>query len=100
MLLLLLLIYYIVPDKQDLLTLFDKAVSLQNGSSIHFFNGSIRRYTPDAIEGLYMARNNFVGRGGVPCMFSFVVPSFLFMFVFQVCVGPPGLGGAFRHFDF
>ncbi|MCR9134253.1 MAG: tail fiber domain-containing protein, partial [bacterium] len=40
----------------------DKAVSLNNGSYLNFANnGSIRRYTPDAIEGLYMAHNNFVG---------------------------------------
>ena len=39
----------------------DKAVSLHNGSFLNFNNnGSIRRYTPDAIEGLYMAHDNFV----------------------------------------
>ena len=39
----------------------DNAVSLNNGSYSNFANnGSIRRYTPDATEGLYMAHNNFV----------------------------------------
>ena len=39
----------------------DKAVNLNNGSFLNFKNnGSIRRYTPDAIEGLYMAHNDFV----------------------------------------
>ena len=39
----------------------DKAISLNNGSYLNFNNnGSIRRYTPDATEGLYMAHNNFV----------------------------------------
>ena len=39
----------------------DKAVSLNIGSYLNFANnGSIRRYTPDAIEGLYVAHNNFV----------------------------------------
>ena len=39
----------------------DSAISLNNGSYLSFNNnGSIRRYTPDAIEGLYMAHNNFV----------------------------------------
>ena len=34
----------------------DSAISLNNGSYLNFANnGSIRRYTPDAIEGLYMA---------------------------------------------
>ena len=38
----------------------DKAVSLNNGSQLNSnSNGSIRRYTP-ALEGLYMAHNNFV----------------------------------------
>ena len=40
----------------------DKAISLNNGSYLNFNNnGSIRRYTPDAIEGLYMSHNDFVG---------------------------------------
>ena len=39
----------------------DKAVNLNNGSYLNFNkNGSIRRYTPDAIEGLYMTHNDFV----------------------------------------
>ena len=39
----------------------DSAISLNNGSYLNFNNnGSIRRYTPDVIEGLYMAHNNFV----------------------------------------
>ena len=39
----------------------DKAVNLNNGSYLNFTNnGSIRRYTPDAIEGLYMSHNDFV----------------------------------------
>ena len=39
----------------------DKAVNLNNGSYLNFSNnGSIRRYTPDAIEGLYMSHNDFV----------------------------------------
>ena len=39
----------------------DNAISLNNGSFLNFNNnGSIRRYTPDATEGLYMAHNNFV----------------------------------------
>ena len=39
----------------------DKAISLNNGSYLNSANnGSIRRYTPDATEGLYMAHNNFV----------------------------------------
>ena len=39
----------------------DSAISLNNGSYLNFNNnGSIRRYTPDATEGLYMAHNNFV----------------------------------------
>ena len=39
----------------------DNAVSLNNGSFLNFNNnGSKRRYTPDATEGLYMAHNNFV----------------------------------------
>ena len=39
----------------------DSAISLNNGSYLKYYNnGSIRRYTPDAIEGLYMAHNNFV----------------------------------------
>ena len=39
----------------------DSAISLNNGSYLNFANnGSIRRYTPDATEGLYMAHNNFV----------------------------------------
>ena len=37
----------------------DNAISLNNGSFLNFNNnGSIRRYTPDATEGLYMAHNN------------------------------------------
>ena len=39
----------------------DKAVSFNNGSYLNFNNnGSIRRYTPDAIEGLYMSHEDFV----------------------------------------
>ena len=39
----------------------DKAISLNNGSYLSFNNnGSIRRSTPDATEGLYMAHNDFV----------------------------------------
>ena len=39
----------------------DKAVNLNNGSYLKFNNnGSIRRYTPDAIEGLYMSHDDFV----------------------------------------
>ena len=39
----------------------DSAISLNNGSYLNFNNnGSIRRYTPDATEGLYMAHNNFL----------------------------------------
>ena len=39
----------------------DKAVNLNNGSYLNFNNiGSIKRYTPDAIEGLYMSHNDFV----------------------------------------
>ena len=39
----------------------DSAISLNNGSYLNLNNnGSIRRYTPDATEGLYMAHNNFV----------------------------------------
>ena len=39
----------------------DNAIRLNNGSFLNFNNnGSIRRYTPDATEGLYMAHNNFV----------------------------------------
>ena len=39
----------------------DKAKSLNNGSYLYSSNGgSIRRYTPDAIEGLYMTHNDFV----------------------------------------
>ena len=39
----------------------NSAISLNNGSYLNFNNnGSIQRYTPDAIEGLYMAHNNFV----------------------------------------
>ena len=39
----------------------DNAVSLNNGSYLNFANnGSIRRYTPDATEGLYIAHNNCV----------------------------------------
>ena len=39
----------------------DKALNLNNGSYLNFNNnGSIRRYTPDAIEGLYMSHNDFV----------------------------------------
>ena len=39
----------------------DSAISLNNGSYSNFNNnGSIRRYTPDATEGLYMAHNIFV----------------------------------------
>ena len=39
----------------------DNAISLNNGSFLNFnTNGSIRRYTPDATEGLFMAHTNFV----------------------------------------
>ena len=39
----------------------DKAVSLNNGSFLSSKNNrSIQRYTPDAIEGFYMAQNGFV----------------------------------------
>ena len=39
----------------------NSATSLNNGSYLNFNNnGSIRRYTPDAIEGLYMSHNDFV----------------------------------------
>ena len=39
----------------------DSAISLNNGSYLNFnHNGSIRIHTPDAIDGLYMAHNNFV----------------------------------------
>ena len=39
----------------------DKAISLNNGSYLNFNNnGSIRRNTPDAIEGLYITHNDFV----------------------------------------
>ena len=39
----------------------DSAISLNNGSKLTFNkNGSTRRYTPDATEGLSMAHNNFV----------------------------------------
>ena len=39
----------------------DKAISFNNGSYLNFNNnGSIRRYTPDAIEGLYMSNDDFV----------------------------------------
>ena len=39
----------------------NSAISLNNGAYLNFNNnGSIQRYTPDAIEGLYMAHNNFV----------------------------------------
>ena len=39
----------------------DKAISFNNGSYLNFNNnGSIRRNTPDAIEGLYMSHNDFV----------------------------------------
>ena len=39
----------------------DNAISLNNGSCSIFHNhGSIRRYTPDAIEGSYMAHKGFV----------------------------------------
>ena len=39
----------------------DKAISFNNGSYLNFNNtGSIRRYTPDAIEGLYMSHDDFV----------------------------------------
>ena len=39
----------------------DKAVNLNNGSYLNFNNnGSIQRYTPDAIEGLYMSHHDFV----------------------------------------
>ena len=39
----------------------DSAISLNNGSYLNFNNnGSIRRYTPDATEGLYTAHNNLL----------------------------------------
>ena len=39
----------------------DKAVNLNNGSYLNFNNnGSIRRYTPSSIEGLYMSHDDFV----------------------------------------
>ena len=39
----------------------NSAISLNNGSYLNFNNnGSIRRYTPDAIEGLYMTHNDVV----------------------------------------
>ena len=38
----------------------DSAISLNNGSYLNYNNGSIRRYTPDATQGLYMAHTNFV----------------------------------------
>ena len=39
----------------------NSAISLNNGSYLNFANnGSIKRHTPDAIEGLYMAHDNFV----------------------------------------
>ena len=39
----------------------NSATSLNNGSYLNFNNnGSIQRYTPDAIEGLYMSHNDFV----------------------------------------
>ena len=39
----------------------DKAISFNNGSYLNFNNnGSIRRYTPHAIEGLYMSHDDFV----------------------------------------
>ena len=39
----------------------DKAISLNHVSYLNFKNnGSIQGYTPDAIEGLYMAHNDFV----------------------------------------
>ena len=39
----------------------DKALNLNNGSYLNFNNnGSIRRYTPDAIEGLYMSHDDSV----------------------------------------
>ena len=39
----------------------DSAISLDTGSYLNVNNnGSIRRYTPDAIEGLYTAHNNCV----------------------------------------
>ena len=39
----------------------DKAVNLNNGSYLNFDNnGSIRRYTPSSIEGLYMSHDDFV----------------------------------------
>ena len=42
----------------------DNATSLNNGSCLNFNNnGSIRRYTLDAIKGLYMAHNDFVAVG-------------------------------------
>ena len=42
----------------------DKATSLNNCSFLNFNNNrSIRRYTPDATNGLYMAHNNVVAVG-------------------------------------
>ena len=39
----------------------DKAVNRNNGSYLNFNNnGSIRRYTPSSIEGLYMSHDDFV----------------------------------------
>ena len=39
----------------------DKTVNLNNCSYLNFNNnGSIRRYTPDTIEGLYMSHDDFV----------------------------------------
>ena len=39
----------------------NSAISLNNGSCLNFHNNdSIRRYTPDAIKGLYMTHNDFV----------------------------------------
>ena len=39
----------------------DESISLNNGLYLHVNNNcSIRRYTPDAIEGLYMTHNDFV----------------------------------------
>ena len=62
----------------------NNAISLNNGSYLDFNNnGSIRRYTPDAIEGLYMVHHDFVavsvGDVGVkvscvPCRFLIKKP--------------------------
>ena len=42
----------------------NSAISLNTGSYLNFNNnGSIRRYTPDAIEGLYMSHDDFVAVG-------------------------------------